>query len=146
MSGFYRMGAPGEDAMVHLNTGRKSSGEKCASPRFEKDNSSFGAICGRMSVALCDAPRCDKPMCELHRTKHATKPNVDFCPEHAAMAGASDKPACPCGGTLHPTLPLCLNCYDSLDAKLKHAFSCGNPEQALKDAVASLTAAGRISL
>ncbi len=53
---------------------------------------------------------------------------------------------CLCGGTLHPTLPLCLTCYDSLDAKLKHAFSCGNPEQALKDAVASLTATGRIRL
>lgn len=81
MSGFYRMGKPGEDSIYHINTGRRSSGERCASPRFEKDNPQW-EICGRMSVALCDFPRCDKPMCDLHRTKHSTKANTDFCPEH----------------------------------------------------------------
>ena len=86
MSGFYRLGNPGEDTIAHINTGRKPSGEKCRMPRFEKDNPQFGEICGRMSVALCDAPRCDKPMCERHRTRHATKPNTDYCTEHVEMA------------------------------------------------------------
>lgn len=86
MSGFYRYGAPGEDTVAHINTGRRASGAKCVMPRFEKDNPRFGEICGRMSVALCDAPKCDVPICELHRTKHQTKHNTDFCPDHAAMA------------------------------------------------------------
>ena len=87
MSGFYRLGEPGSDTVAHINTGRRSSGEKCAMPRFEKDNPQWGEMCGRMSVALCDGPFCDKPICGLHRTKHANRTNVDFCPEHKAMAG-----------------------------------------------------------
>ena len=86
MSGFYRHGVPGEDTLMHINFGRKSSGQKCAMPRFEKDNAGFGEICGRMSVALCDAPKCDKPICELHRTKHVSKANTDFCADHREMA------------------------------------------------------------
>jgi hypothetical protein len=88
MSGWYRYGAPGEDTIVHINTGSRSSGQRCASPRFAKDDPKIGRICGRMSVALCDWPGCDKPMCELHCTKHATKPNTDFCPEHTKGAAA----------------------------------------------------------
>jgi hypothetical protein len=86
VSGFYRWGEPGADTIAHINTGRKSSGAKCAMPRFEKDNAELGPMCGRMSVALCDAPGCDKPMCSLHRTRHATKPNTDYCSEHVELA------------------------------------------------------------
>lgn len=85
MSGFYRFGDPGEDSVAHLNTGRKHY-EKCAMPRFEKDNPALGEGCGRMSVALCDAPGCDKPICRLHRTEHPMKANTDYCPEHKALA------------------------------------------------------------
>lgn len=53
---------------------------------------------------------------------------------------------CACGQPLHPTIPLCLECYTSLDAKLRHAFSCDNPTQALKDATDALIASGRIKL
>lgn len=88
MSGFYRFGEPGSDTVAHINTGRRSSGEKCAMPRFEKDDPQWGAGCGRQSVALCDAPSCDKPICDLHRTKHSTKANTDFCPDHQGMAKA----------------------------------------------------------
>jgi hypothetical protein len=86
MSGFYRWGEPGYDTIAHINTGQKASGDKCRMPRFEKDNPQFGDICGRMSVALCDAPGCDKPMCSMHRTRHTTKLNTDYCTEHAGMA------------------------------------------------------------
>lgn len=86
MSGFYRIGKAGEDTVAHINTGRRSSGERCASQCHEKDDPTFGPLCGRMSVALCDSPGCDKPMCELHRTKHATKANTDFCPAHTELA------------------------------------------------------------
>lgn len=86
MSGFYRWGDPGEDTIAHINTGRKSSGAKCVMPRFDKDDPRLGDLCGRMSVALCDALRCDKPMCKLHRTKHATKPNTDYCSDHKGLA------------------------------------------------------------
>jgi len=82
MSGFYRFGEPGADTIAHINTGRKPSGARCASPRFEKDNPEFGPMCGRISVALCDFPKCDKPMCRLHRTKHPILINTDYCPEH----------------------------------------------------------------
>jgi len=91
MSGFYRVGEPGEDAIVHLNTGRRSSGPRCVMPRFPEDNPSYGEICGRLTVALCDhrvsppnaAPvTCDAAICELHRVKHLTEPNTDFCPDH----------------------------------------------------------------
>lgn len=98
MSGFYRMGDPGEDTVAHINTDRRNSGAKCRMPRFEKDDPQWGDLCGRMSVALCDAPlqpqptsmmqytTCDKPICELHRIKHVTKPNTDFCPDHKELA------------------------------------------------------------
>lgn len=88
MSGWYRFGDPGEDTIAHLNTGRKGSSDPCGAPRFEKDapNLPFGDRCGRMSVALCDHPHCDLPICRLHRTKHPTKPNTDFCPKHSGDA------------------------------------------------------------
>lgn len=86
MSGFYRLGDPGEDTVAHINTGRRPSGARCMMPRFEKDNPQFGDLCGRQSVALCDATRCDKPICKLHRTKHATKANTDFCLDHKRLA------------------------------------------------------------
>ena len=86
MSGFYRIGDPGSDTVAHINTGRKSSGAKCVMDRFPLDNSQWGPPCGRMSVALCDAPMCDKPICAMHRTRHATKANTDFCVEHKSLA------------------------------------------------------------
>jgi len=147
---FYRLGTPGEDTWAHLNMGRKAGPQQCAMPAFPEDNKEIGLKCGRMSVALCDGPGCDKPICELHRIKHATKGNTDFCSDHKEMAGSGSFMAtenlCPCGRQLHPTIPLCLECYTSLDAKLRHAFSCQNPEQALRDAVAALMASGRIQL
>lgn len=86
MSGFYRIGEPGEDAVAHINTGRRPSGERCQMPRFENDNPQWGDVCGRISVALCDAPGCDKPICAKHRMKHPTKANTDFCSDHAPQA------------------------------------------------------------
>lgn len=86
MSGFYRFGDPGEDIIAHINTGRKSSGEKCRMPRFPQDDPKLGDICGRISVALCDAPGCDAPICKLHCTRHASKPNTDFCSDHKELA------------------------------------------------------------
>ena len=79
MSGFYRIGNPGEDTMTHINTGIRSSGPCCIMDRFPEDNSQWGPACGRMSVALCDAPGCDKPICSLHRHRHATTYNTDLC-------------------------------------------------------------------
>lgn len=58
--------------MAHINTGRSSSGKPCKMPRFDKDDPSIGSVCGRMSVALCDGPHCDVPICAKHRTKHPT--------------------------------------------------------------------------
>jgi hypothetical protein len=89
MSGFYRFGKPGEDTWAHINTGRRGSAKPCEMCRFKKDNPNlpFEDMCGRMSVALCDAPGCDKPICDLHRTKHPTKADTDFCTAHAPMAG-----------------------------------------------------------
>ena len=87
MSGFYRIGEPGQDMYAHINTGRRPSGKRCASPRFEKDDPKW-EICGRPSSALCDFPGCDKPMCDDHRTKHPTKVNTDFCPLHAGEGTA----------------------------------------------------------
>ena len=55
-------------------------------PRFEKDDPKIGSICGRMSVALCDGPACDKPVCELHRTKDRARTDTDFCPDHSHLA------------------------------------------------------------
>ncbi len=86
MSGFYRLGAPGSDMVAHINTGRRSSGERCRMPRFELDDPKHGHMCGRMSIALCDAQNCDVPICELHRVKHSTKANTDFCTDHKDMA------------------------------------------------------------
>lgn len=85
MSGFYRYGDPGSDTIAHLNTGRKQY-EKCRMPRFEKDDPKLGDVCGRLSVALCDSKGCDVPICNLHRVKHASKPNTDFCTTHKEEA------------------------------------------------------------
>ena len=60
--------------MAHICRGRKAGSSPCAMRRFPEDNAEYGEGCGRMSVALCDAPGCDKPVCELHRTRHTTKP------------------------------------------------------------------------
>lgn len=84
---FYRFGAPGEDSWVHLRIAGRSRPQQCAMPCFPKDDHAIGLKCGRMSEALCDHPGCDKPICELHRTKHPTKKNTDFCPDHKADAG-----------------------------------------------------------
>ena len=86
MSGFYRWGEPGSDTIAHINTGRKSSGQKCRMPRFEKDSSEYGDLCGRMSIALCDSKGCDIPICKLHRVRHASKTNTDFCLTHRSEA------------------------------------------------------------
>lgn len=82
---FYRYGAPGEDTWAHLNFGRKGGPLQCAMPAFPQDNHEIGPKCGRQSVALCDAPKCDKPICELHRTKHQMKADTDFCPDHQEL-------------------------------------------------------------
>lgn len=86
MSGFYRFGEPGQDTVAHINTGRKGTAERCGMPRFEADNPQFGKLCGRISVALCDSPGCDIPICERHRTKHVRKANTDFCSDHKEAA------------------------------------------------------------
>lgn len=86
MSGFYRYGRPGEDTVAHINTGRKLSGKRCLADRFEKDNPQISELCARMSTALCDAPGCDRPICDLHRTRDGKMPNTDFCPDHAKLA------------------------------------------------------------
>lgn len=83
---FYRYGVPGEDTIAHLNFGRKAGPSPCVMPRFPEDKAELGALCGRMSVALCDSKGCDKPICEHHRTKHPTKANTDFCTDHAREA------------------------------------------------------------
>ncbi len=88
MSGFYRFGQPGEDTVMHINTGRKSSGEKCRMPRFPEDNAQWGDLCGRRSVALCDSKGCDIPICELHRVRHITKPNTDYCSNHRSESAS----------------------------------------------------------
>jgi hypothetical protein len=85
MSGWYRFGEPGADCVAHLNTGRNKM-ENCVMPRFPKDDPKLGEMCRRVSVALCDAPGCDKPVCSLHRWKHKTKANTDFCLDHADQA------------------------------------------------------------
>lgn len=96
---FYRYGDPGQDGVAHFNFGRKPGPASCRCARDPKDDPRRGDNCGRMSVALCDAPgrptyqgpgatatTCSRPVCELHRVKHRSKPNTDFCPEHAALA------------------------------------------------------------
>jgi len=83
---FYRIGDPGQDGIAHLNYGSKAGPAQCKMPKFEKDDGHFGYLCGRSSVALCDSKGCDIPICELHRTKHATKPNTDFCTDHKDQA------------------------------------------------------------
>lgn len=86
MSGYYRFGKPGEDTIGHLNTGRKSSAERCRMPRFPEDDPQWGDLCGRISIALCDAPACDIPICELHRTRHSVRANTDYCTTHKSLA------------------------------------------------------------
>lgn len=83
---FYRYGVPGSDHMAHLNFGRKAGPKACQEARFPEDDHRVGPMCSRPSTALCDAPGCDKPICELHRTRHATNANTDFCSEHKELA------------------------------------------------------------
>lgn len=83
---FYRIGSPGEDTWAHMNFGRKGGPLPCVMGAIQGDNAAIGSNCHRMSVALCDGPACDVPICELHRTKHPTKPNTDYCPKHKEMA------------------------------------------------------------
>lgn len=82
----YRIGKPGEDCAAHVNLGRRRGSPQCAMPAREGDDLGLGRKCARMSVALCDSPGCDKPICEYCRTKHVSKPDTDFCPDHAALA------------------------------------------------------------
>ena len=91
---FYRIGEPGADTWAHLNFGRRSGPQQCASPAFPNDDHSIGPKCARASVALCDHPGCDAPMCELHRIMHPKKANTDFCPDHRADAGAKECADC----------------------------------------------------
>ena len=94
---WYRIGNPGEDTIAHINFGGKGRSSSCVAPRFEGDKPDWGDRCGRMSIALCDAPAgrdlagkpltCDAPMCELHRTPGGT--NIDFCPRHKQLAPVS---------------------------------------------------------
>lgn len=82
---FYRYGDPGEDTWAHLNFGKRAP-RPCVMPAFPEDNKAIGLMCSRMSVALCDSKGCDKPICELHRTRHVTKSNTDFCTDHKEEA------------------------------------------------------------
>jgi hypothetical protein len=76
---------------VHINFGRRAGPAPCRGPLLTTDDAKLGAHCGRISVALCDAPvgealdgtplTCDMPMCEHHRTQ--VGPNLDHCPRHA---------------------------------------------------------------
>ena len=83
---WYRIGKPGEDALAHLNLGRRAGPAQCAMPTFAQDDHKIGNKCGRQSVALCDGPGCDAPICEFHRTKHRTKADTDYCPAHSHLA------------------------------------------------------------
>lgn len=91
--GFYRT----EDGAgwMHIHLARKrGSPASCVALALESDNKELGPRCGRMSVALCDAPvgkdlagkvlTCDAPMCENHRTSAGK--NVDYCPRHKELA------------------------------------------------------------
>lgn len=84
MSGWYRFGAPGEDTVAHLNTGRKHY-PKCGFPRFPEDDPRHSDFCQRIARKLCDAPRCDKPICDLHATT-GSKADTDFWPDHKELA------------------------------------------------------------
>jgi hypothetical protein len=76
---------------LHINFGRRAGPAPCRGPLVLGDDPAIGAHCGRISVALCDAPAgqtldgkpvtCDMPMCERHRTN--VGPNLDHCPRHA---------------------------------------------------------------
>jgi hypothetical protein len=94
---WYRIGEPGEDVIAHVNFGRKAGPVPCRAPRLPGDKPDWGNACGRLSVALCDAPAgedlagkpltCDMPICEKHRARGGE--NVDYCPRHRALAPAS---------------------------------------------------------
>jgi len=81
---FYRFGDPGEDNVIHLRMSRKGQPEQCKAPRCDRDNPAHGELCGRMSTKLCDGPKCDIPICDLHSTSGGK--NVDYCPAHAHLA------------------------------------------------------------
>jgi hypothetical protein len=83
---------------MHINFGRKPGPLPCRAPRLSTDDASLGKICGRMSVALCDAPAgvdhegrtqtCDMPVCDHHRVRAGE--NVDYCkPRHEHYAPAA---------------------------------------------------------
>jgi len=93
---FYRTEDGG--GTFHLNTGRRrrAIAPPCRAPRLPGDAPDIGSICGRLSVALCDAPAgqdldgklltCDMPICQHHRTKGG--PDLDYCPRHEHLAPA----------------------------------------------------------
>lgn len=83
--GWYRIGAPGMDTVALICRGNKSV-KQCQAPRFDEDDSKHGPNCGRMSVALCDGPKCDLPICDMHRTRHQVKYDTDYCPSHKGLA------------------------------------------------------------
>lgn len=83
---FYRMGEPGADDWFHVNLGSRPGPAKCVMPALAGDNLGIGRVCARMSEALCDAPGCDRPICEHHRTKDTSRKNTDYCPDHAHLA------------------------------------------------------------
>lgn len=92
----YRVGDPGQDIVVRLNFGRKNVPAGCVAPHLVGDNPKWGPKCGRVSVALCDAPAghdlggraltCDALICEHHRVKGG--PDIDYCPRHRTLAPA----------------------------------------------------------
>lgn len=59
--------------------------EACTAEKLAGDTERGGHMCGRPSVALCDADvggkTCDAPMCEHHRL--SVGKNLDHCPTHA---------------------------------------------------------------
>lgn len=93
---FYRVDlGPERSGWAHINIRRAL--RPCVGPALEFDDAAqFGGKCGRISIALCDAPAgedlagkpvtCDAPLCEHHRTRGGT--NVDYCPRHKHLAPA----------------------------------------------------------
>ncbi len=53
--------------------------DECGVSRFPDSGC---IVCGRDGEWLCDQPRCDVPLCDLHRTT-AIGSGVDKCPVHA---------------------------------------------------------------
>lgn len=82
--GFYRFDGPDGSYWVHMRGGRLPAACVARDPDKPTER------CGRMSVALCDAPAgetlggkpltCNAPICERHRT--SVGKNLDHCPRH----------------------------------------------------------------